>query len=321
MAAALEDELLRRGVQLLKGARAVGIDQQRRRRHRSAATTGASPRGSHALLAIGSIPNSEGLGLERRRRGGRCRRLRAGRRELPHQRRPHLRGRRPVGEAAAVVGGLDAGPQDRRARDGRAVPRAAGSSTTTRRPPPSSPSRRSPTSGWPRPTPSPKGRKVRVTKVPFSASPKALIESHSRGFVKIVSDPATGRGAGRVDRRPPRRRADLGDRRGRHQRPHASPTSSTASSCTPRCPRRWPRRPSDAPDAGADRARAGRGRAPRAGRCAEGARPDDDGRRPPGAAAAVVSDRWCGRARPLELALGVGAIAVGGAGAVVGWSR
>src|SRR3546814_9166083 len=36
------------------------------------------------------------------------------------------------------------------------------------------------------------GRKVRVTKVPFSASPKALIESHSRGFVKIVSDQATG---------------------------------------------------------------------------------------------------------------------------------
>ena len=36
------------------------------------------------------------------------------------------------------------------------------------------------------------GRKVRVTKVPFSVSPKALIESHTRGFVKIVSDPATG---------------------------------------------------------------------------------------------------------------------------------
>jgi len=36
------------------------------------------------------------------------------------------------------------------------------------------------------------GRKVRVTKVPFSVSPKALIESHSRGFVKFVSDPATG---------------------------------------------------------------------------------------------------------------------------------
>ena len=36
------------------------------------------------------------------------------------------------------------------------------------------------------------GRKVRVTKVPFSASPKALIESHTKGFVKIVSDPNTG---------------------------------------------------------------------------------------------------------------------------------
>jgi dihydrolipoamide dehydrogenase len=36
------------------------------------------------------------------------------------------------------------------------------------------------------------GRKVRVTKVPFSANPKALIEGDPRGFVKIVSDPATG---------------------------------------------------------------------------------------------------------------------------------
>ena len=36
------------------------------------------------------------------------------------------------------------------------------------------------------------GRKIRVTKVPFSATPKALINNDSRGFVKIVSDPATG---------------------------------------------------------------------------------------------------------------------------------
>ena len=36
------------------------------------------------------------------------------------------------------------------------------------------------------------GRKIRVTKVPFSANAKALIEDDSRGFVKIVSDPATG---------------------------------------------------------------------------------------------------------------------------------
>ena len=36
------------------------------------------------------------------------------------------------------------------------------------------------------------GRKIRVTKVPFSVSAKALINNDPRGFVKIVSDPATG---------------------------------------------------------------------------------------------------------------------------------
>src|ERR1700722_6985235 len=62
-AAALEDELLRRGVRLLKGARAEAI-------HRTdtgvavAWDDGRVARGSHALLAIGSIPNSDGLGLE-----------------------------------------------------------------------------------------------------------------------------------------------------------------------------------------------------------------------------------------------------------------
>ena len=36
------------------------------------------------------------------------------------------------------------------------------------------------------------GRKIRVTKVPFAANAKALINDDPRGFVKIVSDPATG---------------------------------------------------------------------------------------------------------------------------------
>jgi pyruvate/2-oxoglutarate dehydrogenase complex dihydrolipoamide dehydrogenase (E3) component len=36
------------------------------------------------------------------------------------------------------------------------------------------------------------GRKIRVTKVPFTANAKALIKGDPRGFVKIVSDPATG---------------------------------------------------------------------------------------------------------------------------------
>ena len=36
------------------------------------------------------------------------------------------------------------------------------------------------------------GRKIRVTKVPFTATAKALINDDPRGFVKILSDPATG---------------------------------------------------------------------------------------------------------------------------------
>src|SRR3546814_3074566 len=35
-------------------------------------------------------------------------------------------------------------------------------------------------------------RKIRVTKVPFSTTAKAVINAAPRGFVKIVSDPATG---------------------------------------------------------------------------------------------------------------------------------
>ena len=36
------------------------------------------------------------------------------------------------------------------------------------------------------------GRKIRVTKVPFAANAKALIDNDVRGFVKIITDPATG---------------------------------------------------------------------------------------------------------------------------------
>ena len=63
VAAALEDELLRRGVQLFKGARADGIDRTDDGGVACGATTAGWP-GSHALLAIGSIPNSDGLGLD-----------------------------------------------------------------------------------------------------------------------------------------------------------------------------------------------------------------------------------------------------------------
>src|SRR5438477_341868 len=59
VAAALEDEFLSRGVTLYKGARAIGAERDgddivvR-------CDDGRVARGSHALLAIGSVPNSDG---------------------------------------------------------------------------------------------------------------------------------------------------------------------------------------------------------------------------------------------------------------------
>ena len=62
VAAALEADSLRRGVHLYKDARAVGVD-----RDGDQVTVrcddGRSATGSHVILAIGAVPNSEGLGL------------------------------------------------------------------------------------------------------------------------------------------------------------------------------------------------------------------------------------------------------------------
>src|SRR5205814_9557757 len=63
VAAALEADFLSRGVRLLKGARAEHID----RRDDGVVVhcdDGRQAKGSHALLAVGSIPNSDGLGLD-----------------------------------------------------------------------------------------------------------------------------------------------------------------------------------------------------------------------------------------------------------------
>jgi pyruvate/2-oxoglutarate dehydrogenase complex dihydrolipoamide dehydrogenase (E3) component len=190
VAAALEDELLARGVRLLKGARAVGID-------RVAdgvvvrCDDGRAAKGSHALLAIGSVPNSEGLGLDTAGvtvdAGGYVPVDELCRTNVPHiYAAGDLSGKLPLSSVAAMQGRRIAehllGVQSRHSRlldyDKAAsaiftVPEIADV-------------------GLAEADAFAEGRKVRVTKVPFSASPKALIESHSKGFVKIVSDPATG---------------------------------------------------------------------------------------------------------------------------------
>ena len=107
VAAVLEDDFLRRGVQLLKGARATAIERDRRRRTSVVVRCddGRVVRSSHAVLAIGSVPNSDGLGLDaagvETDDGGYV--------PIDHNCvtnvRAHLRRRRRQRQAAAVVGG------------------------------------------------------------------------------------------------------------------------------------------------------------------------------------------------------------------------
>ena len=63
VAAALEENFIERGVELYKGARAETIEQTESGVI-VACNDGRRIEGSHALLAIGSIPNTEDLGLE-----------------------------------------------------------------------------------------------------------------------------------------------------------------------------------------------------------------------------------------------------------------
>jgi dihydrolipoamide dehydrogenase len=190
VAAVLEDDFLRRGVKLLKGARAIGLDTTE-----SGVVVrcddGRVAEGSHALFAIGSIPNSEGLGLDTagvEMDGGYVT-------TLDHHLRTNVRhiyvagdlsGKLPLSSVAAMQGRKIAEhvmgmhivshrhlDYDKAASAIFTDPEIADV-------------------GLAEADAFAVGRKVRVTKVPFATTAKALINGDTRGFVKIVSDPATG---------------------------------------------------------------------------------------------------------------------------------
>ncbi len=190
VAAVLEDDFLRRGVRLYKGARAVGLE-----RTEGGVIVrcddGRTAEGSHCLLAIGSIPNSDGLGLED-----------AGVdmdgpsvRELDHHLRTNvghiyvagdLSGKLPLSSVASMQGrkiaehvmGLH--KVDHRHLDYEKAASAIFTDPEIA------------DVGLGEADAFAEGRKVRVTKVPFASTAKALINDDPRGFVKIISDPATG---------------------------------------------------------------------------------------------------------------------------------
>jgi dihydrolipoamide dehydrogenase len=191
VAAALEDEFLRRGVHLLKGARATGIERADDRDVAVRCDDGRVARGSHALLAIGSIPNSDGLGLDA-----------AGVTVDPAGYVPinqhcvtnvghiyaagDLSGKLPLSSVASMQGRKIAEHvMGLHTREHRHLDYDKAASAIFTEPEIAD-------VGLAEADAFAEGRKIRTTKVPFSASAKALINNDPRGFVKILSDPATG---------------------------------------------------------------------------------------------------------------------------------
>ncbi len=191
VAAVLEDDFLRRGVKLLKGARAEAIERDDDGNVVVRSDDGRVVRSTHAVLAIGSVPNTDALDLAAAGviadAGGYI--------PINHHcvtNQPHIyaagdvSGKLPLSSVASMQGrkvaehvmGLHTIEHRHLDYDKAAsaiftepeiadVGLAEADAFAT-------------------------GRKIRVTKVPFATTAKALINDDPRGFVKIISDPATG---------------------------------------------------------------------------------------------------------------------------------
>ncbi len=190
VAAVLEEDFVSRGVSLLMGARATAIERTDDG-VRVLCDDGRVAVGSHALLAIGSIPNSDGLGLDAagvRTEGGYVA-------EVDHHLRTNvshiyvagdLSGKLPLSSVASMQGrriaehvmGLHTIAHSHLDYD-----KAASAIFTDPE---------IADVGLAEADAFAEGQKVRVTKVPFATTAKALINDDPRGFVKLVSDPATG---------------------------------------------------------------------------------------------------------------------------------
>lgn len=195
VAAVLEEDFLARGVQLLKGARATAIER----------ITGADGvdvvevrcddgrvvRSSHAVLAIGSVPNTDGLDLDAAGvttdRGGYVVIDRHCKSTVPHiYAAGDVSGKLPLSSVASMQGrkvAEDVMGLQKVAHRHLDYDKAASAIFTEPE---------IADVGLAEADAFAMGRKIRVTKVPFSSTPKALINNDWRGFVKIVSDPATG---------------------------------------------------------------------------------------------------------------------------------
>lgn len=190
VAAALEDDFLRSGVVLLKGARANGITRDGDEVTVSC-EDGRVVKGSHVILAIGSIPNSEDLGLEAAGvvvdSNGYVPVNQHCVTNLPHvYAAGDVSGRLPLASVASMQGRKVAEHvMGLHTREHRHLDYDKAASAIFTEPEIAD-------VGLAEAEAFAIGRKLRVTKVPFAANARALIDGDPRGFVKILSDPATG---------------------------------------------------------------------------------------------------------------------------------
>lgn len=190
IASALEEDFLSRNVRLHKGARAQNIEQLDDGVivHLD---DGRSVKGTHALLAIGSVPNSADLGLET----AGVETDASGYVIVDHNcvstatniyAAGDLSGKLPLASVAGMQGRKIAERiMGLHRLEHRNLDYDKAASVVFTEPEIAE-------VGLAEAEAFALGRKIRVTKVPFSSSAKALINADPRGFMKIVSDPATG---------------------------------------------------------------------------------------------------------------------------------
>ena len=185
VATVLEEDFLGRGVELLKGSRASAIE-----RDGDLVTVrtedGRVVTGSHALLAVGSVPNSEGLALEAagvESDDGYVPVDEFNRTNVAHiYAGGDVTGLLPLSSVAAMQGRKIAGHLMGRTVkpiDYRRVSQAIFTEPEIA------------SVGLEEVDAAAEGRKVRITKVPLASNPRALIQGDTSGFIKLVSDPAT----------------------------------------------------------------------------------------------------------------------------------
>lgn len=186
VAAVLEEGFLERGVHLVIGARAekIEVDGDLVSVHTN---DGRVIRGSHALLAVGSVPITDGLGLDEA--GVEVDRGYVTVDQFQRTSVPHIyaagdvTGQMPLSSVASAQGrkiarhvlGLPVQPidYDKVTEAVFTEPEIA-------------------SVGLAEVDAAAQGRKVRTTKVPFTSNARSVLQGFTKGFVKVTSDPATG---------------------------------------------------------------------------------------------------------------------------------